>query len=134
MLRFLLQRHQARSTCAWRELPLRDSFDLRLIYAGHRASAAAAAAEGRAAKVTHDPEFIRTCCTDFARMEDGSFVDQGVLDNAGWFVLSFLRMLFEEAKGTGDTMDIADAPMRGATSVTTREAPSGGQRELVRAS
>ena len=59
------------------------------------ASVTAAAAEGRAvAVVTHDPEFIRTCCTDFARMEGGSFVDQGALDDTGWLsVLSF----FEDA-------------------------------------
>jgi ATPase components of various ABC-type transport systems, contain duplicated ATPase len=57
------------------------------------ASVTAAAAEGRAVVVvTHDPEFIRACCTDFARMEDGSFVDQGALDNAGWSkVLSFFE-------------------------------------------
>lgn len=59
------------------------------------ASVTAAAAEGRAvAVVTHDPEFIRACCTDFARMEGGSFVDQGSLDDTGWLsVLSF----FEDA-------------------------------------
>ena len=57
------------------------------------ASVIAAAAEGRAVVVvTHDPEFIRACCTDFAHMEDGLLVDQGVLDTAGWSnVLSFFE-------------------------------------------
>ena len=64
------------------------------------ASVTAAAAEGRAVVVvTHDPEFIRTCCTDFVRMEDGLFVDQGVLDNAGWSkVLSFFENALQRSE------------------------------------
>ena len=65
------------------------------------ASVTAAAAEGRAVVVvTHDPEFIRACCTDFARMEDGSFVDQGALDDTGWSkVLSFFENALQRNEG-----------------------------------
>ena len=65
------------------------------------ASVTAAAAEGRAVVVvTHDPEFIRTCCTDFAHMEDGSFVDQGKLDDEGWSkVLSFFENTLQRNEG-----------------------------------
>jgi ABC transporter related len=65
------------------------------------ASVTAAAAEGRAVVVvTHDPEFIRACCTDFARMEDGSFVDQGTLDDVGWSkVLSFFENTLQRNEG-----------------------------------
>ena len=65
------------------------------------ASVTAAAAEGRAVVVvTHDPEFIRACCTDFARMEDGSFIDQGTLDDEGWSkVLSFFKNALQRNEG-----------------------------------
>ena len=48
------------------------------------ASVRAAAAQGRAvAVVTHDPEFIRACCTDYVRMENGAVADAGALDAHG---------------------------------------------------
>lgn len=64
------------------------------------ASVATAAEKGRAiVVVTHDPEFIGTCCTDFVHMEDGSLVDQGSLDEKGWArVIAF----FENALAGGE--------------------------------
>lgn len=64
------------------------------------ASVATAAEKGRAiVVVTHDPEFIGACCTDFVHMEDGSLVDQGSLDEKGWArVIAF----FENALAGGE--------------------------------
>ena len=72
---------------------------------GHMKQVAAgvskAAAQNRAVViVTHDPELIRACCTDFVHMEHGSVVEAGHLDKAGWGrVLSFFEASFAEAEG-----------------------------------
>ena len=72
---------------------------------GHMEQVAAgvskAAAQGRAVViVTHDPELIRACCTDFVHLERGSVVDAGQLDKGGWGrVLSFFEASFAEAEG-----------------------------------
>ena len=74
---------------------------------GHMEQVAAgvfeAAAQGRAVViVTHDPELIRACCTDFVHMEQGTVVDAGPLDEAGWRrVLSFFETSLAEAEGVG---------------------------------
>ena len=72
---------------------------------GHMEQVAAgvtkAAAQGRAVViVTHDPELIRACCTDFVHLERGSVVDAGPLDEDGWGrVLSFFEASFAKAEG-----------------------------------
>ncbi len=59
--------------------------------------------------VTHDPEFIRTCCTDFAPHGRRIVCRPGALDNVGWSkVLSFFENTLQRNKEDWNTMDIAN--------------------------